>query len=115
MPDPISCFCKPISMRRSIDVPLVLKDSGQSGQPHKLDRRDGVVQDDAGALHTVAAIHRLAPDHHFLSFDRQWGQCPHIDDYAEWGLLPCQNLLTLRVPLLDFSFRDVATEGEIES
>ena len=89
MPDPISCFCKPISMRRSINVPLVLKDSGLSGQPHKLDCHDGVVQDDAGALHTVAAIHRLAPDHHSLSFDREWGQRPHIDDYAEWELPSC--------------------------
>ena len=55
MPDPIFCFSEPVSMLRSGDVPLVLKYPGLSGQPHKLNCRDGVVQDDAGALHTVTA------------------------------------------------------------
>ena len=102
-------------MCRSIDVPLVLKDSGLSGQPHKLDCRYGVVQDDAGALHPTAAIHRLTPDHCSLGFDPEWSQRSHIDDYPKWGLLPCQNLLTIFVPLLHFIFRHIATEGEIKS
>ena len=63
----------------------------------------------------MAAIHRLAPDHDSLGFDREWSQRPHIDDYPKWGLLPCQNLLTIFVPLIEFIFRHIASEGEIKS
>jgi hypothetical protein len=63
----------------------------------------------------MAAIHRLAPYHYFLGFDREWSQRPHVDDYTKRGLLPQESLLTLRVPLLDFIFRHIASEGEIKS
>jgi len=115
VPDPISRSCKPVSMLRSVDVTLKFKDSGLSCQPHKLDCRDGIVQDHAGAFHATAAIHRLAPYHYFLGFDREWSQRPHVDDYTKGGLLPYESLLTLRVPLLDFIFRHIASEGEIKS
>ena len=81
--DPVPCLLQPIFMRRSIDIAFVLKDPGLSGQPHKLDCRDGVFQDDAGAFHATTVIHRLAPDHHFLGLGWKGSQCPHIDDYAE--------------------------------
>jgi len=50
-----------------------------------------------------------------LGLNRERGQRPHIDDYSERGLLPYESLLTFRVPLLDFIFRHIASEGEIKS
>jgi hypothetical protein len=67
--NPISCFCKPVFVRRRIDVTLVLKYSRLSGQPHKLDSRNGIIQDDAGTLHSTAAIHGLTLDHDSLGID----------------------------------------------
>jgi len=113
--DPVPCFPQPVFVCRSIDVALVLKDPGVFGQPHKLDCRDGVVQDDAGALHATAAIHRLALDHYLLGLDWERSQRSHIDDYAEWSLRPRQRLLTLLIPPLEFSFRHLTTEGEMKS
>jgi hypothetical protein len=56
----------------------------------------------------------LALDHHRLRSDWEWGQRPHIDDYAEWEVHPSQNSRTLLVPRLEFSFRHVAAEGELK-
>jgi hypothetical protein len=91
--DPVPRFVQPLFVFRSIDIALVLKDSGLSGQPHELDSCDGVLQDDAGALHATAVIHRLSLDHHSLGVGWRWCKRSHIDNYTEWTILSGQNLL----------------------
>jgi hypothetical protein len=113
--DPIPRLLLPIFVHRCVYVTLVPEYPGLFGQPHELNCRDGVFQNDAGALHTRAAIHRLAPNHHFLGFGRERSQSPHIDKYAEWDMDPGQNSRALLIPRLEFSFRHVAAEGELKS
>jgi len=113
--DPIPRLLRPILVYRRIYIALVLKDTGLFGQSHKLNCRDGVFQNNAGALHTAGSIHRLTLDHYRLGSGWEWGQRPHIDDYAEWKMHPSQNPRTLLVPRLEFSFRHVAAEGELKS
>src|ERR1700722_1195070 len=113
--DPVPCFVQPLFVFRSIDIALVLKDSGLSGQPHKLDCRDGVLQNDAGALHATAVIHRLSLDHHYLGVGWQWCKRSHIDDYTEWARLSGQNLLAFLVPFLKFGFCHETAKREIKS
>ena len=113
--DPIPCFLQPISMRGCIDIALELKDPRVFSKPHKLDLRDGVVQDNAGALHPMASIHRLTQDHYFLGLGRERRQCPHVDDYAEGYPPPAQGLFTFLVPFLEFRFRNAAAELEEKS
>jgi len=112
---PSPSFLQPLFVRGSVDIPLVLKDAGLLGESHKLDCRDSVLQDDAGALHPPAAIHLLTPNHHFLSIGRQWGQRSHVNDHAEWSVAPCENLVALLVPLLKLRFSYFAAKGEIKS
>jgi hypothetical protein len=113
--DPIPRRLSPIFVYGRVYIALVFKDPGLFGQSHKLNCRNGVFQNNAGALHTAASIHRLALDHHCLGSGWERSQRPHIDDHAEWEMHPSQNPRTLFVPCLEFSFRQVAAEGELIS
>ena len=112
--DPTPRHLSPIFVHRRIYIAFVLKNPGLSRQSHKLNCGNGVFQNDAGALHAAASIHRLALDHHRLGSDWEWSQRSHIDDYAEWEIHLSQNPRTLLVPRLEFSFRHVAAECELK-